>query len=130
MDAINVPSIIAVFSAFGPIGLIVLIWYFDMRALRKQSEEHRREIREQQEKHREQVAGILAAYKDDMAEIRRMYENNVKLVEGYEGLAIDLKDIVILNTQQMTQLSDEIRQNEYCPMRRVEKKQVIQETAR
>lgn len=116
MDSINLAGIMAFFQAFGPIGLVAVIWYIDMRALRKQHGDHK-----------DEVAKILAGYKDDMAEVRRMYENNVKLVDGYQGLAEDLKDIVIMNTQQMTHLSDQIGQNEYCPMRRVEKKQVVKE---
>ena len=116
MDGINFAGVVAAFSAFGPIGLIVLVWYCDMKALRKTHADHQ-----------EDVGKILAAYKDDMEETRRMYENNVKLVEGYENLAGDLKDIVILNTQTMTHLTDKIDQNEYCPIRRIEKKTVIQE---
>jgi hypothetical protein len=111
MDSLNVTGLITAFTAFGPVGLIAMIWYFDMRALRKQHDAHK-----------EEVSSILASYKEDMAEVRRMYENNVKLVQGYEGLAKDLKDIVILNTQKMTHVSDQIDQNQYCPMQRVEKK--------
>ena len=111
MDGINLGGLIAAFAAFGPIGLIAMIWYLDMRAMRKQHDSHKKE-----------VTNILASYKEDMAEVRRMYENNAKLVQGYEGLAKDLKDIVILNTQQMTHVSDQIQQNQYCPMQRVEKR--------
>ena len=105
MDSINLAGIFGFFQAFGPIGLVAIIWYIDMRTIHK----------------------VLARYEKDMAETRRMYENNVKLVEGYEGLAKDLKDIVIMNTQQMTHVSDQITQNEFCPMRRVEKKQIVRE---
>jgi len=111
MDGINLASIIAVFSAFGPVGIIALVWYCDMKAIRKIHADHK-----------EDVGEILAAYKEDMAEARRMYENNVKLVEGYESLAKDLKDIVILNTQEITHMSDQINQNQFCPMQRVEKR--------
>jgi len=55
----------------------------------------------------------------------RMYESNVSLVEDYHSVASDLKDVVILNTQTITTLNDEIRQNEFCPMQRVNKKKVI-----
>lgn len=116
MESINIAGIIAIFSTFGPVGIIALVWYFDMKAMRKTHADHKTEI-----------STVLNAYKEDMAEMRQMYKNNVHLVEGYEDLAKDLKDIVILNTQQMTRLSDDIRQNEYCPARRVEKKQTIQE---
>lgn len=39
-----------------------------------------------------------------------MYESNVKLVEKYEKIACDLKDIVIMNTQAQTALTEVIRQ--------------------
>ena len=113
MESLNISGIIAVFSTFGPVGLIALVWYIDMRALRKLHANHKHD-----------VGKILADYKDDMAETRRMYENNVKLVEAYEGLAKDLKDIVILNTQQLPHVSDQIEQNQYCPMQRVKKETV------
>lgn len=51
-----------------------------------------------------------------------MYENNVKLVEDYSRLATDLHDVVIMNTQAMTRLIDNIKTNQYCPAIRLEKK--------
>ena len=111
MDTVNLAGIVAFFQAFGPIGLVAMIWYVDMRR-----------IQSQHETHKDDVSKILAQYKDDMAEVRRMYENNVKLVDGYEDLTKDLKDIVILNTQQMTHLSDQIAQ--------METKQLLEGTAR
>ena len=109
MESINLTSLIAFFQAFGPIGLVALILYIEMNAMRKMHADHK-----------DQVTQILAAYKEDMAETRRMYESNVRLVESYDSLAKDLKDVVVLNTRQMTTLSGEIRQNQYCPVMRVE----------
>ena len=51
-----------------------------------------------------------------------MYENNVKLVKDYAELAEDLHDVVIMNTQTMTRLVDNIKTNQYCPAVRLEKK--------
>jgi len=113
MEGVNLAGIVAIFTAFGPVGLIALIWYLDMRAMRKMHQDHKDEI-----------VKILASYKEDMAETRRMYESNVRLVESYAALAGDLKDLIVLNTQCLTGLSDEIRQNQYCPMVRVEKKPI------
>jgi len=53
-----------------------------------------------------------------------MYKSNVKLVDAYEDLAKDLKEVVIMNTTAMTQLGSDINRNQYCPMVRVEKKQI------
>lgn len=115
METVNVAGLIGVFTAFGPVGLIALIWYCDMKTVRKMHAEHK-----------DDITKILASYKDDMAETRRMYENNVELVRQYASVANDLTDLVVLNTQAMTRVSDDIKQNQFCPMLRVQKKQVIQ----
>jgi len=47
-------------------------------------------------------------------------------VEAYDKLGGDLKDLIVLNTRCLTGLSDEIKQNQYCPMVRVKKEQVIE----
>lgn len=46
----------------------------------------------------------------------RMYENNATLVKGYEDLAGDLASIIHLNIQAQTQLYESIRNNQYCPI--------------
>ena len=51
----------------------------------------------------------------------RMYESNVRLVEGYEEVAKDLREVVIMNTQAMTKACDAINDNQFCPMVRLEK---------
>lgn len=101
MDSLSIHSLWDIFRIFGPFGLVTVIWYIDMKTIR----------------------GVLDSYKDDMAEIRRMYENNTELVKGYEYLSGDLKDLIVMNTQCLTRLSDEIQQNQYCPMVRVKKRQ-------
>jgi hypothetical protein len=98
----------------GPLGLVIYLWWHGNR---RQDEL----IRE----YREDVGRILDQYKEDMAALRKMYESNVSLVEDYHSVAGDLKDVVILVTQQMTTVATEIRQNEFCPMVRVDKKKVI-----
>jgi allophanate hydrolase subunit 1 len=100
METINLAGLLEIFRAFGLVGVIVMIWYFDSKALRK----------------------ILERYKTDMAEQRKMYENNVKLVQSYQALAQDLKDVVIMNTTAMQKMTDAINTNQFCPMVRLEKK--------
>jgi hypothetical protein len=51
-----------------------------------------------------------------------MYQNNVILVENYEKLAKDLHDVVIMNTQIIQRLVDDIKTNQYCPYVRLEKR--------
>ena len=103
METINLVGYFEVFKNFGLIGLIIVLWWIDQKKVYK----------------------ILEKYKTDMAEQRRMYESNVSLVKDYHSVASDLRDVVIINTQAMTKLSEEIRQNEFCPMQRVDKKKVI-----
>jgi len=103
METINLVGLFEVFKSFGVVGLVIVLWWVDSKKVYK----------------------ILEKYKADMAEQRRMYESNVSLVKDYQSVASDLKDIVILNTQTITQLNDEIRQNEFCPLQRINKKKVI-----
>ena len=103
METINLVGYFEVFKNFGLIGLVIVLWWVDQKKVYK----------------------ILDKYKADMAEQRRMYESNVSLVKDYHSIAADLKDIVILNTRTITTLSEEIRQNEFCPMQRVKKEKKI-----
>lgn len=53
----------------------------------------------------------------------KMYENNVKLVEGYQDIAKNLQDLVIYNTQTMEVVKTKIDNNLYCPIVRKQTKQ-------
>ena len=64
---------------------------------------------------------IAYSHKKRFEQVVRMYEENVKLVEKYEIVAGDLKDIVILNSQRNQKLSEDIRTNQYCPAVRLKK---------
>lgn len=75
----------------GALGIVLVFWYFD----------------------KQQVDKTLTQYRDDMLEQRKMYENNVELVKNYQNLAGDLKDIIVMNTQAMTTLVDQIKK-EVC----------------
>ena len=98
-----------VLIVLAPTVVTFLVWYFDARNMGK----------------------ALSQYKADVETVREMYASNARLVRSYEKLcgdlstlSGDLKDIVILNTQNMTQLADSIHANQYCPAQRVEKKKV------
>ena len=97
METIGMLTIAKLFAAWGPIGLVVLIWYVDQKVIRTNQSEHKKEI-----------YCVLDRYKEDMAEMRRMYEKNVSLVKDYNGLASELKDMIVMNTQAMTRLVDRI----------------------
>ncbi len=48
----------------------------------------------------------------------KMYEDNVKLVVNYEKFAAGMQDILVLNTQTMTQVKERVDSNLFCPMMR------------
>lgn len=50
-----------------------------------------------------------------------MYEHNVLLVKDYASLASDLKDIIVMNTQTLTRVCDDVNRNQYCPQVRLKK---------
>ncbi len=99
---VTIGMLTEVFKLYGPYGLLLVIWYMDSRRIEKMLQEHR-------------------GY---MTELRDMYTNNVKLVENYESVSKDLKDLVVLNVQAVTGLTHDIRENQYCPQIRIEKKTV------
>lgn len=65
---------------------------------------------------------LAQQYRRGLDETRQMYKNNAHLVESYETLAKDLKDVVIMNTQAFTRASNDIEGNQFCPMVRLKKK--------
>jgi len=102
-----------ILKTYGPFGLLVVIWYFDIRQMRQLNM-----------KYRDDMQRVLAKHKEFMREMRSMYDSNVRLVESYEDVATDLKDVVVLNTQAMTSIANKIDQNQFCPAQRVDKKQI------
>ena len=54
------------------------------------------------------AATIAYSQKKRFEAVVRMYENNVDLVNKYEDVAKDLKEVVIMNTQTITRLVDRI----------------------
>jgi len=62
-------------------------------------------------------------YEKDTAEenkrfeaVVKMYESNLKLVEGYEKMAENQQDLIIMNTQAMQGMLDSIKSNLFCPI--------------
>lgn len=84
-------KILEMVLGLGPIGLVLIVWYFD----------------------KQKTDDILRKYSEDMHELREMYLANASLVKRYADLAGDLKEIITLNTQTMTRLVDRI-EKEVC----------------
>lgn len=103
MDALTeIPTVLKVIADFGLVGVVLVMWWLDAKSIRK----------------------VLEQYKSDMLEMRKMYENNAHLVEKYEALAKDLREIIVMNTQAITMLIEEVKGNQFCPMVRLEKRSV------
>ena len=49
-------------------------------------------------------------------EVVKMYENNVALVKGYDSMSKGLQELVILNTQKLTEAINLIKANHFCPI--------------
>ena len=107
----SIKILLEVLGQFGFAGLILYLWWSNERTRKREWEQH--------------VDSINAALKQaeqHMQENRRMYENNVYLVEDYKNLAGDLKDVVMVNTRTFTSLTEAIQHNQFCPMVRLEKR--------
>ncbi len=61
------------------------------------------------------------------SEVVKMYENNVELVRRYADIAQDMKDLIILDTRNMTQMNDAIKSNQFCPFLRIDKRANLQD---
>jgi hypothetical protein len=110
MSEFSLPHIVELVKAFGLPGLIMIIWWIDRRT----------------------IDNILSMYRDAnakkdcdierrMDEMRTMYENNVELVRVTQKLAIDHKDVLLLVSQTMQRVCDDIRSNQFCPNVRLHK---------
>lgn len=113
MDSFNLYAILKVLGEYGPLGLVILLWYLSDKRLTTLIETHRVEM-----------TATQAQYGRDMTEQREMYKTNASLCRDFSSVASDLREIVIMNIEKMTRVDDAIRQNQFCPMQRVEKKQI------
>lgn len=108
-------------------GLILMLWWVDMRRFATWQSEHSKstalmleELRNNQVRHqqkhearlsetRESIATIFKKHESNMERLERFYENNVELVRNYRKLSQDLSQIIHLNTQTQTQLVEQVR---------------------
>jgi hypothetical protein len=100
MDQVTLGVLLKILSGFGPYGLVLFIYWYDNRRIQQ----------------------ILDQQRRDTADFKQMYENNVKLVEAYQDIAgrilkmaDDFSDVVIMNTQAITRITDAVTTNQFCP---------------
>ncbi len=113
MEMVTWPAVIKVLELFGPLGLIALVWFVDTRNFQKLIEDRRVE-----------TTTILKAYREDVSAVKEMYRSNVKLVESYQGICGDLHDLVVLNVERLSVMTEKIDQNEFCPLQRLKKSKI------
>ena len=111
---------LAVTKDLGPVGLVIFFGWLNMRWVDRKLAEDRAALERERREAADRFLSLVEQSRRHMAEQRAMYENNVNLVKGYEGLAHDLSGIITLTTQTMTELVHLVRNNLYCPIIRKE----------
>lgn len=103
MDQLGIMSVLKILGDFGTVGLVIFLWWSDNK----------------------RMWAVLDQYKKDMNEQREMYKSNVSLCKDFATVTNDLRDIVTLNIQTMTECKDSINQNQFCPVIRISKKKAM-----
>ena len=120
MDQIGLQTLISLVSNFGIPGIVFILWYLTTRAHERTMQAYKDDMQRERQENKEQMQKAFQRSRENMQEIRQMYESNVLLVKNYRDLAGDLKDVLILNTQAMTTLCDNMKNNQFCPVVRKE----------
>jgi hypothetical protein len=118
---LSVGNLVKLVTEVGPIGLVIFFWWYDNRRIWIVFEQHKKDIEITRTQLADRTTVILEQYRGDMLEQREMYRANASLCREYSNLASDLRNIVSLNIQAMTRVDDAVRQNQYCPMVRVDR---------
>jgi len=100
MDTISLGSVLKLVGDFGMVGLVIFLWWSDNK----------------------RIWAVLTQYKQDMVEQREMYKRNATLCRDFSTIASDLRSLVVLNVQKMTEMSVAINQNQFCPLVRLDQK--------
>jgi hypothetical protein len=114
VEQLGILSILKILGDFGTVGLVIFLWWSDNRRLETVMAKSNTDL-----------TAVLEQYKKDMAEQRKMYESNVSLCKDFASVTNDLRDIVTLNIQTMTECKDAINQNQFCPVIRISKKKAM-----
>ena len=114
MDSFSLGTVLKVLGDFGIVGLVIFMWWADNKR-----------IWEAIDKHSKDMTAVLERYQRDMTEQREMYRSNASLCRDFSEIAKDLRDIVTLNIQKMTEVGDAVKQNQFCPLVRVDKQKVM-----
>lgn len=120
LEGIPLAFITAAMGLLGVNGLVPIFWYVDHRRLQRQYSEHRDEMQTLRNEHEKSLRQVLDQYKQDVHTVSTFYRDNVELVKSYEKLSSELMRVIELNIQVITQHSEYIKNNMFCPLVRKE----------
>lgn len=112
IEGLSLPALTSVVSILGLPGMVLLFWYSDQRRY----ERERKERIERDAERDAQFTAATTAHERRFEAVVRMYEDNVLLVKGYERMAGELTNVILLNTQVNTKLVERIDNNLFCPI--------------
>ena len=114
MTPFDFGTVLKILSDFGILGLVIFMWWSDNNRIWKVIDQHKKDI-----------GDILERYQHDMVEQRNMYKEHDSLCREFMMVTKDLRDIVTLNIQSMTEVKTAIEQNQFCPVIRISKKKAM-----
>jgi hypothetical protein len=128
MDGMHLDMTLKLVSAFGMPGMFFIVWYFSEKSHERTLMAYREDGLKMHLEFRQQIMELQLRSDEQVAEIRGMYEKNVELVKRYTELAssfrdmaLELKAVIVLNTQTLTRVCDDVNKNQYCPQVRLRK---------
>lgn len=97
-------GIIKLILDMGVVGLVVVMaWLW-----RQQIDKTLEKWREDNSSWKDTTSDLMRTYREDTVTLGKMYENNVELVKRYEETARDMKDVIVLVSQNLQRLNDKI----------------------
>lgn len=100
-DSSSYLDIIKMMLDLGPVGLMMVMWWFGKQQTDKMLTVYQTDTQ-----------AILKQYREDMLDHKTMYANNIEFIKRYEALASDLKEVIMLVTQNLTQLTESIKRGD------------------
>ena len=123
VEGLSLTVIMSAVSVLGLPGLVLIFWYVDQRRYDRDRKEQVERDQRRDSQHLTEIATMKDHFRNATENqdkrfeaVVRMYEDNVRLVSGYERLAGELTSVILLNTQVNTKLVERIDNNLFCPI--------------
>lgn len=105
-------DIIKMMLDLGPVGLMMVMWWFGKQQTDKMLTAYQTDMQKMLSTYQADTQAILKQYREDMLDHKTMYANNIEFIKRYEALASDLKEVIMLVTQNLTQLTESIKRGD------------------